>query len=263
MWGIADFMGGNLTKRYPVRSVVWLSQVAGLTAISLVGFVQGFEFSAQVLLWGSIASITGYIGLMAFYKALSIGMMGIVSPIAALGVLVPLGLGLFKGDVLTGLQFMGIVLAVIGIVLASGPEVSGLASAKPVWLALLAALGFGLCLAAIAEGSSYDALSTMTVMRIQTVSLGALLWLRTRDQLHFAKNDRLPLITIGIFDIGANLAFGLATTGTYLSLVSVLGSVYPVFTVLLAWWILKERLLSVQYVGVLLALVGVGAIAGG
>lgn len=263
MWGVADFVGGILTKKHRVTTVVWLSQVFGLLSIGTFGLTQGFDFRPEVLMWGSFASITGYLGLMSFYKALAIGQMGIVSPIAALGVLVPLTIGLLSGEKLAGLQVLGIILAVLGIVLASGPELNGKANAKPVWLALLAALGFGLCLAAIARGSEYDAISTMTVMRLQTVSLGAVVWLTQRDRIKFTPKEWSSLIFIGIFDIGANLAFGIATTGDLLALVSVLGSVYPVFTVLLAWWVLKERLLSVQYVGVILALSGVGAIAGG
>lgn len=263
MWGIADFVGGILTKKNQVTTVVWLSQVFGLLAISLFGLTQGFVFNTQVLMWGSLASITGYLGLMSFYKALAIGQMGIVSPIAALGVLVPLSIGLLAGELISGPQVIGIVFAVAGIVLASGPELNGKASAKPVWLALLAALGFGLCLAAIAKGSEADAVSTMTVMRLQTVSIGSLVWLQKRSSLSFSAKEWRMLIFIGIFDIGANLAFGVATTGELLALVSVLGSVYPVFTVILAWWFLKERLMQVQYLGVVLALGGVGAIAGG
>ncbi|MEY3408003.1 MAG: hypothetical protein RL038_1064 [Actinomycetota bacterium] len=263
MWGVADFVGGILTKKHQVTTVVWISQVFGLTAISLFGLTQGFTFTPEVLMWGSAASLTGYLGLMAFYKALAIGQMGIVSPIAALGVLVPLSVGLLGGETLSGLQIIGIVFAISGIVLASGPELNGKANPKPVWLALLAALGFGLCLAAIARGSETDAITTMTVMRMQTVTLGLFVWMKARPKITFTSKEWLALVFIGIFDIGANLAFGFATTGDLLALVSVLGSVYPVFTVLLAWWILRERLMSIQYVGVLLALLGVGGIAGG
>lgn len=174
MWGIADFVGGILTKKHQVTTVVWLSQIFGLIAISSFGITQGFVFSSHVFMWGSFASITGYLGLMSFYKALAIGQMGIVSPIAALGVLVPLSIGLLSGELISGLQVIGIVFAVAGIVLASGPELNGKASTKPVWLALLAAFGFGLCLTAIAKGSEADAISTMTVMRLQTVTIGFL-----------------------------------------------------------------------------------------
>lgn len=263
MWGVADYVGGNLTKRYPVTNVVWLSQVAGLVAITSYGLIAGFNFSLEVLMWGSAASITGYLGLMSFYQALATGRMGIVSPVAALGVLVPLTIGLLAGEILSGLQTLGVLLAIAGIIFASGPELSGKAAARPVVLALLAALGFGLCLVAIAKGSEIDAVTTMTVMRIQTVTVGFFVWLKTRASLNFEKRDFVPLVFIGIFDIGANLAFGIATTSDLLSVVSVLGSIYPVVTVLLAWWLLKERLLSVQYWGVLLAMIGVGAIAGG
>jgi drug/metabolite transporter (DMT)-like permease len=101
----------------------------------------------------------------------------------------------------------------------------------------------------------------MVFMRLQTVVLAtiAIVFAKSFSRVERPALSRLALI--GAFDILANVSFGYASTAGMLSVVSVLGSIYPVFTVLLAWWILKERLLPVQYAGVVAALLGVAAIS--
>jgi len=189
--------------------------------------------------------------------------MGVVSPIAALGVLVPLGVGLMQGESPQLLQYLGIVLAVIGVILASGPEIHGDAGVRPVLLACLAAVAFGLFLVFVAIGAETSAVMTMTAQRTTSVVLVLIVVALTRTTGGVRPRDAGWLIAIGAFDVLANLLFGLAATAGMLSIVSVLGSLYPVVTVLLAWLILKERLNPVQYVGVTIALIGVAAISFG
>jgi drug/metabolite transporter (DMT)-like permease len=189
--------------------------------------------------------------------------MGIVSPIASLGALVPLSAGLLAGDAPTTVQLIGVALAITGIVLASGPELSGGADARPVLFAVGAAAGFGVCLWTISVGSSYSVITTMTLMRLASVIIAVISIAVARTAIDLPSIDWKLVFIAGAFDVLANVTFGLATTGDLLSLVSVLGSLYPVATVLLAWAVLKERLQPIQYVGVAAALAGVAAIAGG
>jgi drug/metabolite transporter (DMT)-like permease len=213
--------------------------------------------------WAALASITGLGGLVAFYTALAAGRMGVVSPIAALGVLVPLAAGLLTGEQPSGVQTLGILFAVVGVVLASGPEVSGGVGLRPVLLAGLAALLFGLFFVFLAKGAEADAVLTTTVQRACSTLLVLVIALVLRSAGGLRRRDTGRLVAVGLFDVGANLTFGLASTMGLLAVVSVLGSLYPVVTVLLAWWVLQERLLPAQYVGVAAALVGVAGIAGG
>lgn len=218
---------------------------------------------AGYLGWAAGASVAGFLGLLAFYTALAGGRMGVVSPIAALGVLVPLGAGLIAGELPTGLQYMGIVLAIVGVVLASGPEISGETGARPVLLAAFAAVCFGLFLVFVARGSEESAVMTMTAQRSVTTVIVMTTALLARSVGGLQRNDIAWLIAIGTFDIVANLVFAIATTQGLLAIVSVLGSLYPVVTVILAWAILRERLAPAQYVGVAVALIGVAAISAG
>ena len=142
MWGTADFLGGTLSRRLPSMAVVLGSQVCAAVLMVLIATASGsWGTPPQYLGWGIAAGVSGLVALGLFYTALAEGTMGIVSPIAALGVLVPIGLGLVRGQIPAAGQFFGILLALIGIVLASGPELSGAASAKPVLLAIASAVG--------------------------------------------------------------------------------------------------------------------------
>jgi drug/metabolite transporter (DMT)-like permease len=178
-------------------------------------------------------------------------------------VLVPLAVGLGYGEQPTSLQMLGIVLALVGVVAASGPEVHGDAGWTPVLLAAGSALFLGTSLVAIARGSEYSVVMTMTVMRMTTVSLMAVALLVLRRAVSVTGAEIPAFAAVGLMDVGANLAFGLASTRGLLSLVSVFGSLYPVATILLARFVDHERLRRVQQVGVALALVGVAAISAG
>jgi drug/metabolite transporter (DMT)-like permease len=264
-WGSADFLGGQVSKRYPAFFVVGVSQAFGLAVMLVVATVTG-SWSAPLdwLGWAIVASLSGFTGLGLFYAAMATGAVGVVSPITALGGLGPIILGLVLGDQPTVVQYLGVIVALVGVVLASGPELSGDTGARPVLLALGATVLFGVCLAAIALGSRTSPVMTMTGMRLSTVSILAVVALvaysrGSRQRLH-GRRDTAIVAGIGVLDVSANLLYGVATTTGVLALVSVLGSVYPVVTVLLAWQFLGERLKPIQYTGVALALGGVAAV---
>jgi drug/metabolite transporter (DMT)-like permease len=267
MWGTADFLAGELSRRRAAIAVAGASQIVGLL-VMLVALVVTREYARGIPLtdylgWAVLASLSGLGGLVAFYTALSTGRMGVVSPIAALGVLVPLAVGLLRGESPTGLQTLGIVVAVVGVVLASGPEVSGRVGLRPVLLACVAALLFGLFTVFLANGSEVSPVLTLTAQRTTSTVLALAAALVAGSIGGLQRGDVPRLVVIGSFDLGANLAFGIATTLGLLTIVSVLGSIYPVVTVILAWAVLRERLLPVQYVGVAATLAGVAAIAAG
>ena len=270
LWGSADFLGGTVSRRRPAAAVVGVSQAAGLVAIAVVAVAAGaFGDDTGYLPWAVLAGISGVVGLTCFYAALASGTMGVVSPIAALGVVVPVLAGVARGERPAWLQIVGIVVAVAGVVLASGPELSGRAGVRPVLLAAVAAVGFGVALLAIAEGSSSSTLMTLVTMRVTSVSLLAVALVvavaRGGRLADYAVGGRdLGLVAlVGVGDVAANLSFGLASTRGLVSVVAVLGSLYPVVTVLLARFLHGERLGRVQSAGVAGALAGVVLIAAG
>jgi drug/metabolite transporter (DMT)-like permease len=154
LWGTADFLGGTASRRLPVATVLAVSQGVALLGLLPLALVLGaFDEPRGYLLPGIAAGVCGLVALAAFYRALALGTMGVVAPIAALGVVVPIGAGLLDGESLSGLQVAGILAALGGVVLASGPELSGKAGAQPLVLAAVAAVGFGAVLVLLARAA--------------------------------------------------------------------------------------------------------------
>ena len=264
LWGAADFLGGTASRRLHPLTVVGGSQVVGLLGmLAYAGVTRELAAPRSYVGWAVAAGLAGLVGLTAFYAALAAGTMGVVAPIAALGVVVPIGIGLLGGDAPAAVQVAGMALALAGIVLASGPELSGGAGTRPLLLAALAGACFGLVLVFVAEGSEASAPMTLVVMRATSVALLAGLAAALRSLGGIGRDDLPVLTSVGLADAGANLAFGVASTGDYLSIVAVLGSLYPAVTVLLARVVHGERLRPVQQSGVAATLGGVVLIAAG
>lgn len=267
LWGSADYHAGNLSKRLPTMVVLGVNQAFGLLFGILLILISGGWISPSLasdgyFINGALAGICGYLGLLCLYSGLSTGRMGVVAPISSLSVLIPLFFALvIKGDQLSQPAMMGIAAAIIGVFLASGPEVRQGLPFRPVLLALGAALGFGSGLTFMAIGSQESSLMTMTTMRATTffVSLGFLIKL---GGFGGAGRRDVPLLAaIGIADFSANLLLGVATTKGLVSIAMVLGSLYPIATAILAYIFLHERLHKAQYIGIVLAVGGVALIS--
>jgi uncharacterized membrane protein len=267
LWGSADYHAGNLSKRFPAIAVLAVNQAFGFIAgFFLVIFSGAWHVNAfgdgGYLIPGIIAGMAGYAGLISLYAGLSTGRMGVVSPISSLSALLPLGYAIiFKGDQLSAILWFGVIVAILGGFLASGPEISQGLPLKPVLLALSAAFFFGSALICMAIGSQSSALMTMTTMRATTLVFSLGLFIRYRNVGGLRKAQLPILIFIGVADFAANLLLGVATTKGLVSLAMVLGSLYPIATVVLAFKFLHERLHRVQYVGIAFAVIGVAVIS--
>jgi drug/metabolite transporter (DMT)-like permease len=262
LWGSADFLGGLRSRVRPAIAVVAGSQACGLAVVAIVAVLAGADWTDPGWIgWSIAAGVAGTGGLVLFYAALGSGTMGVVSPIAALGTIVPVLIGVVSGERPTGLTVVGLLLALAGAVAASGPELRGGAGARPVVLAAIAGIGFGLALTVIERGSRTDALLTLTGMRLTSVLTFAVVAVAARSIGGLDRTDVLPLVVIGVGDVTANLMFALASQRGLLSITAVLGSLYPVVTVLLARFVLHERLARVQQIGVAVALAGVALVA--
>jgi drug/metabolite transporter (DMT)-like permease len=221
---------------------------------------QAFGFNGYVLS-GALAGLFGYIGLACLYEGLSTGRMGVVAPISSMSAVIPLIYAIVTGDKLSMIASVGIVIALVGVFCASGPELSNGLPIKPLLLALGAAAGFGMSLTFMSIGSKESALLTMVSMRAATFFVTISLALKFRTTGKFSKKDLPILIFIGAADFLANLLLGVATTKGLVSVAMVFGSLYPIATALLAFKFLNERLHKVQYVGIALAVSGVSLIS--
>jgi drug/metabolite transporter (DMT)-like permease len=261
LWGVGDFLGGVTSRRVATVTVVALSQAVGLAAVFVVALVAGGELhSVGAFAAAAAAGIAGAVGLAALYRGMAIGAIGVVAPISASAAAIPVVVGLIRGERPSAPQLVGIALALAGVALVSRePGTTGkLATGVP--LALLAAAGFGSYFVFIDRASADDAFWAVVFARLTSSTLTVAV-AAARGALRPPREQLGALAAIGLFDVGANVALAIALNEGLVSVVSVLASLYPVFTVGLAMAVLRERLGRGQLVGALGALAGVALIS--
>jgi drug/metabolite transporter (DMT)-like permease len=274
LWGLADFGGGLLTRRTPALTVVVVSQSIAVLVLGAIVVATGGWSEAGPQLWFAVgAGLVGPVAMLAFYKALALGPMGVVSPLGSLGVAVPIGVGLVLGERPGLVQLAGTAVAVAGVVLAGGPQFRGApVQRQAVLLTLLAAFGFGAVMALIAEASTtltglFLALFVQRVTNV--VAGGTALYVSVRRGSPALPADGFPwgslpaLAFVGLADVAANGTYSIAAQHGPVTVAAVLASLYPVVTARAARGFLSERLRAVQAAGAGLALVGTLMLAGG
>jgi drug/metabolite transporter (DMT)-like permease len=257
LWGTADYLGGSASRRLPLVGVALVTQAVGLAAILVVAaVVEGDHPSAETVLAGGAAGVLGAIALLSFYRALAIGTMSVVAPICSASALVPVLVGLARGDRPGALTGFGMLLAIVGVVLASREPSGGERRRNAsVPLAITAAVALGLQLVMLdragADGAPLWGVTAARTVSVAIFSVAALV-VAARVPVR-----RVPsLAGIGVVDTSANAAFALAATRGPLSIVAVLGSLFPLVTVAFAHVRLGERLTPVQATGASLAVIG-------
>ena len=270
LWGFSDYFGGVKSRSFPVPVVLAGTYGASLAVMLIFIAARGTgPPPTEYVFAGLGAGLVGIVGLSAFYRGLAIGTMSIVAPIAATGVSVPVITGLILGDEPGLAGSLGLVLAVVGIVLASREDdestIAPREQRRSIILAVVAGLGFGTYFVLAEIGSNEDVAWTLLLSRVSgfpVVVLVALLVLR-RGGARPGRSALAAIAGIGLLDLGANALFNVASTMGELSSVAVASSLYPVVTVMLAALLLGERVQGVQRVGVFVALIGVVLIAAG
>lgn len=270
LWGLADYLGGIKSRTYPVPVVLAAMYLSSLTVMALFVAARGEGPPDTAAVAASLgAGLVGIAGLSAFYRALAIGTMSIVAPIAATGVCIPVLVGLAVGDEPSFVRSVGLALAVVGIVLASREEDGGAVDVSQqrlsILLAIVSGIGFGSYFVLAEIGSSGNvgwALLLSRVSALPLISVFAYLAIR-RGGRRPRGRQILALAGLGLVDLAANACYNHATTIGELSSVAVASSLYPVVTVTLAALLLSERVQGAQRTGVVVALCGVVMIAAG
>jgi drug/metabolite transporter (DMT)-like permease len=299
-WGAADFFGGIQSRRLPALTVAFWSQLAGALGLAVALAIQGAGpagsgFGSSLgpgaalglrpavawavesgVAWGLAAGVGSGCALVLFYRGLAEGTMSVVAPISACGAVVPVAAAVLTGNQPGALAALGILAAITGVVLVSRPRPRPSSTGTPVRsgrvvaMALGSALGFGLfyvfvdagTAAAGTSGSQSSPLWVIAGARTSSLAILSTIALFSRRAALRWPGRRIGAVAlVGIGDTGANLLFAYAATTGNLAVVGVLGSLYPVATVILARWLLGERLSGGQNAGVVLALTGVGLLA--
>jgi drug/metabolite transporter (DMT)-like permease len=251
-----------------VPLVILVSQGVGLVlAAALVVGVREDTPSASRFLYGLLAGTAGLAGLSAFYTGMKVGAMGVVAPISSTAALVPVSVGLARGERPSGLQAIGIALALVGVIAASIEPERALPRDRRIAAGagsgILAAAAFGAAVVGLNAAAKGGSLWAAFTPRLATVPLALVLVVATRAAVGGTRRNWLLLVVVGLTDTVGIVLFGLAGNRGLLSLVSVLAALYPVIIVVLARALLAERLARTQLAGAAIAVVGVALISAG
>lgn len=261
-WGGGDFTGGMASKRVSVFRVVAVAHACGLVVSLLLALVAREPIPpASSLVWGAFAGFVGVFGVAALYRALAIGRMGVVAPVAAVvtGIL-PVVVALVTEGLPAAIQLAGFVLALLSIWLVARPS-GHIDSHRGIGLAAFAGVMFGLFLIA-GKQAGHDALFwPLVTMRIVSTALMLLILVFSPRDPRPLREAVLPMILSGVLDSLGNALFIAATRHGRLDVAAVLSSLYPATTVILARVYLKERIGKLQAAGIACALISVALIA--
>jgi drug/metabolite transporter (DMT)-like permease len=263
-WGFADFFGPLKGRTYGALRVLFYVQIGGLVAIALIVGVRGKGPADSAALLAMPAAVSGTLGLYAYYRGMAVGAMSIVAPIAGISAIVPVIFGIASGDRPSAWQLFGMAFALGGVFLASRePGRGGSRFAAGVGLALLAALGFGGYFPPMHAAGDADFWWASLIFRMTSTSVILATVAVRRPSLTIAPVQVPLLALIGIGDMLGNLLFAAASTSGLVSVTSVLASLYPIVTVVLARLVLRERVARSQEAGIALTLAGVALISAG
>jgi drug/metabolite transporter (DMT)-like permease len=265
-YGVSNFTGPRLARNLPLYPVLIAGQLVALVVSGLFVLTE-LDRGAPSLGEAGVAALAGAgnaLGLLAFYRAASVGPLSIAAPLGSLGALVPVLVGVAQGEGVGGLKLPAIALAMTGVALAARPgtpreDTAGAAHddrrAAAGW-ALLSSVGFGVFLAGMAPAADAGIFWAVLVSRVSLLAIFVAVAWRLGAALRVDGRD-LPRVAVpGLLLFGGTLLYTAATREGDLSVVAVLGSLFPVVTVGLAFALLGERLTRVQGAGAVAAMVG-------
>lgn len=265
-FGVSDFAGGLAARRVPALRVVLVSYPVALVLLGTLAIAVGGPIPAGAIGWGLASGVALGLGGWWFYAALGAGPISVVSPISAvLTAGVPVVIGLVQGERPGPMADAGIVLALLAVALVSRQATDEDVrphrfTRKVAWLTVGAGVTFGLDFVFIHEAPADSGLWPLAFARVAAAVLVFTAATGARElRLPTGRPLKLALVA-GLSDTAANVAMLLALRGSELSLASVLISLFPAVTVVLAIVVLRERVHRAQVVGMLAAVVSVAMI---
>jgi drug/metabolite transporter (DMT)-like permease len=257
-WGVGDFVGPWQGKTFGVLRVMLWAQLGGLVLVAIAVAVRGRPPDDWAVLWAVVAAVSGTLGLVAFYRGMATGTMSVVAPIAGASALVPVVYGIATGDNPSALQLAGMATAIAGVALAAREQQpGGRRLAAGVGLALLAAVGFGFYFPPMHAAGAADPWWSAFVFRLTATIVVLTAVAVRRPQVRLVRWPLVIVVAAGCLDSLGNLLFAASSSHGVVSVTSVLASLYPVVTVVLAAVVLKERIGGAQRAGVVLTLTGI------
>ena len=256
-YGLADFTSGHLTKRVSAFAVAGGASIVAAVIYLILGLRSDLMVFDKVdIVAGIVSGTLFFIGNILYLKALSQGSMGVIGAVATLLVLVPLIWDIRHGNMPDAIAIVGVIVTLSGIILLGAPEMKGKSSLGPVFLAVIAALFFGISQVSVNLGSQSNVLGTVLLTELVSVVIVLVLALFTRSTGGMNKKAVPLILAIGLLEALALLSFSTATTGGNVAIVSVLSGLDPIVLAILALFLLKERMTRVQVIGFIIVIGG-------
>jgi drug/metabolite transporter (DMT)-like permease len=272
LYGSADFLGGLAARRSALMPVMIFSQLAGsCMLVAVLPLLPPASASIADLLWGAAAGVALAIGLTQLYQALALGKMSLAAPVTAVLAVVFSGcVGVLAGDRLSLSAFAGIALALVAIILISqdgapksAPPNDAVHSSPVFPIALSAGVFIGVFFAALKQSSVSSGLLPLASARLTALVVLALVALSRRSPLRVRRDAVWLILLGGTLDVLANVLYVLAARHGMLTIAATLTSLYPASTIILARFVLGERLRTIQIAGLSCAGIGVVLIGAG
>ncbi|WP_319406017.1 DMT family transporter [uncultured Desulfosarcina sp.] len=262
-WGAGDFAGGFASRRGNALTVVLFSQMlGGMLMLGLTSVFAGHAPDTRQVLSGMLAGGFGVLGLVCLYKGLAAGRMGLVAPLSALvTAIIPMGFSFVVEGLPTTLQRFGLAAAMAAVWLLSSPGGELRMHKGELRLSLLAGLGFGLFFILMDHASGQAVLWPLLASKAGAVTVMFLILTATRQLTAPPKGQILFIALAGILDTAGTAAFTVAANLGRLDVSTVLASLYPASTIMLAWLVFRERLNRRQWCGVAIAIAALVLIA--
>jgi drug/metabolite transporter (DMT)-like permease len=264
-YGLADFCGGVASKRASAWAVAMLGAVTGAVLVLAACLVVDGHPTTSDLWWGVAAGFGNGFGTAFLYRGLSSGRMGVVAPVSGVGAaVIPVAVGVLLGERPATVVWIGIVLALPAIwLVARQPTGPSAASPGGVVDGGLAGLGFGSLFVAFGQISDDAGLLPLAANQVVGAAVIVLVASLLRQTWRPTRRAALGGVLAGSLSAVATVCFVLAIREGLLSVTSVLTSLYPAFTVVLAATILREHVHRAQAAGLLLCAVAVTLVAAG
>lgn len=268
-FGASDFSGGLAARRVPALRVVLVSYPVALVVLGVLAVGMGGPILAGAVGWGLASGVALGLGGWWFYAALGAGPISVVSPVTAvLTAGVPVLIGVIQGERPGPVAAGGIALALLAVALVSR-ETSDedvrphRFTRKVAWLTVGSGVAFGLDFVFIHEVPADSGLWPLAFARVAAAVLVFAAATGARELRLPAGGPLTLAVLAGLADAAANIAMLLALRGSALALPSVLISLFPAVTVVLAIVVLRERVYRGQVLGMALAVASVAMITAG
>jgi len=265
-FGSGDFLGGNASRRTPTLTVLAVVQACALAGAVAYALTLGGVAGGNDLGLGAGAGALNVVALGCLYAGLATGRMGLVAPITAMiAACIPVFWGLANGEDLSTIALIGVAVAIAagGLIAWEHNETAGDGRLRALGYAVVAGTLFGWSLVLYSETSHNSGAWPVLAGRVSATVLVFAVVTGLRRSMRIDSSDRKMAIGAGVLDVTATALLLIAVREGLVAVVAPIAALGPAFTVIWAWFVLREPVGKIQLVGIATGIAGLIMIAAG